>query len=53
VTRLEQKIIFFMESTRKSSIEKNICLHRRTESAVKTEEFVNDRMSYTVLRGRL
>jgi hypothetical protein len=47
-----RRLYFLWKSTRKST-GKNIFLRHRTKSAVKAVELVNDRMSYTVLRGRL
>ena len=44
--------IFSMEMKRKSSIRNKIFVHHSVVSAVKTLEFVSDRMSYIVLRGR-
>jgi hypothetical protein len=41
-----------MEMKRKSSIRNKIFVHRRVVSAVKTVEFLSDRTSYMVLRGR-
>ena len=40
------------EKKRKSSTRKSFCLQHRIISAVKRAEFVTDRMSYIVLRGR-
>jgi hypothetical protein len=36
----------------KSSIGNRVSLHQRIVSAIKRVEFVSDRMSYMVLRGR-
>jgi len=44
--------IFSMEMKRKSSIRSKIFVHRRIVPAVKTAEFVSDRMSYIVLGDR-
>ena len=41
-----------LERKRKSSIGNRIFVDQRIASAVKTAEFVSDRMSYIVLRGR-
>jgi len=41
-----------LKRKRKSSIRNRIFLHHMILSAVKTEDFVSDRMSYIVLRGR-
>ena len=45
-------IIFIWRMKRISSIGKKIFVHHRILSTVKTEQFVRDRMSYIVLRGR-
>ena len=44
--------IFLWKRKRKSSFGKSIFVHHRKVSAVKRVEFVSDRMSYIVLRGR-
>jgi len=41
-----------LKRKRKSLIKNRIFLHHRILSAVKTVEFVSDRMAYIVLRGR-
>jgi hypothetical protein len=53
-TRYEQGIIFFLwKRERKSSIGNRIFfVHHRIVSAFKRVEFVNDRMSYIILRSR-
>ena len=43
---------FLWKSNRKSSTGNRIFVHHRIVSAVKRVEFVSDRMSYTVLKGR-
>jgi hypothetical protein len=51
-TRAEDFNFFCGKTKRKSSIGKRIFVHHRTVSAVKRVEFVYDRLSYIVLRGR-
>jgi hypothetical protein len=41
-----------MEKEIKSSIRNRIFVHHRIVSAVKRVEFVSDRVSYVILRGR-
>ena len=49
----EQGGLFFLRKRkRKSSIGKRVFAHHRILSAVKRVEFVSDRVSYIVLRGR-
>jgi len=53
----EQGLIFSMDKEIKSSTRNSfffLCffVHHITVSVVKTAEFVSDRMSYTILRGR-
>jgi hypothetical protein len=43
---------FLWQRAGKSSIGKSFFVHQRIVSAIKRVEFVSDRMSYTVLRGR-
>ena len=45
-------MIFRWERKRKTSNGNWLFVHHRIVSAVKREEFVSDRLSYTVLRGR-
>ena len=45
-------MISSMEKERKTSVGNKIFVHHRIVSAVKGVEFVSDRMSYIVLRGR-
>ena len=45
-------IFFLWKRKRKSSIGNRIFVHHRILSAVKRVDFVSDRMSYIVLRGR-
>ena len=50
---VREDVIFFLgKRKRKSSIGNRNFVHHRTVSAVKRVEFVDDRMSYIVLRGR-
>ena len=50
-TETAEGYIFVYEKKGKSSIGNRFCTHR-TETAVYGVEFVSDRMSYIVLRGR-
>ena len=46
-------LYFFLRKRKlKSSIGNRIFVHHRIVSAIKREEFVSDRMTYIVLRGR-
>ena len=45
-------IIFSMEKEMKIIWQQDFFVHQRIASAVKTVEFVSNRMSYIVLRGR-
>ena len=45
-------VFFLRKRKRKSSIGNRIFVHHRIVSAVKRVEFVSDRISYIVLRGR-
>jgi len=43
---------FVYKRKRKSSLGNRFIVHDRRVSAIKTVEFLSDRMSYIVLRGR-
>jgi hypothetical protein len=47
-----RELYFFLWRRRKSSVGNTIFVQHRIVSAVKGVEFVSDRMSYIVMRGR-
>ena len=50
--RTEEYTFFLWKRKRKSSIGNRTFVHHRIVAAIKTVEFVSDRSSYIVLRGR-